>query len=419
MTAAAPIPSTPLPTVAWLTVALLWFVALLNYLDRIMLTTMRSSVIDAIPMTEAQFGLLTSAFLWTYAALSPLTGFLADRFSRSRVIVASLLLWSLLTWLTGHAKTFEQLLVVRALMGMSEAAYIPAAMALIADYHRGGTRSLANAIHLTGIGVGSGLGGLGGWMAERHGWSYAFHFFGLLGIGYSMVLIFTLRAAPRDAPTEEAPAPTRLGEALGSLFACGSYYLLLAYWGFFAVGGWALMGWMPTYLKEQFNLSQGVAGFSATGYLQVASMIGLLIGGIWADRWARRYQRGRLFVAMIGTGVAAPGILLAASTPHFEVAIAGLIAFGIARAWADANTMPILCMVADPRYRATGYGLMNLVACAVGGVTIYAGGALRDAQIDVSRVFQFGAVCFALCSLLLFFVRPSAAPLVVVGKEIA
>jgi MFS family permease len=359
-------------------------------------------------MTDAQFGLLTAVFLWTYAVLSPVTGFLADRFNRSRVIIGSLLIWSALTWLTGHARTFDQLLIVRALMGVSEAAYIPAAMALIADYHRGPTRSLANAIHLTGINLGSVLGGLGGWMADRHGWSYAFHFFGLIGIGYSALLVFTLRAAPREAASGESIAPTRVREALASLFSTRAYYLMLLYWGLFAVGGWALMGWMPTYLKEQFNLSQGVAGLSATGYLQVASMIGLVIGGFWADRWARRQQRGRLFVALIGNGVAAPGILIAAGTDHLTIAIAGLILFGLARAWADANTMPILCLIADPRYRATGYGLMNFVACAVGGLTIYAGGVLRDAHIDVSRVFQFGALCFVLCSTLLFFVRPAA-----------
>ncbi len=135
---------------AWLVVALLWVVALLNYLDRMMLTTMRDSIKAAIAMNDEQFGLLTSVFLGVYGLLSPLGGYLADRFSRSRVIVGSLLVWSLVTWLTGHAQTFEQLLAARALMGLSEACYIPAALALIADYHRGPTRSLATGIHMTG-----------------------------------------------------------------------------------------------------------------------------------------------------------------------------------------------------------------------------------------------------------------------------
>lgn len=136
---------------AWLTVALLWFVGCLNYLDRVMIATMRQSLVDAIPMTDAQFGRLTTIFLLVYAVLSPVAGYLADRFNRSHVIIGSLFVWSLITWLTAHATTYGQLLVTRALMGVSEACYIPAALALIADYHGPRTRSLANGTHLSGV----------------------------------------------------------------------------------------------------------------------------------------------------------------------------------------------------------------------------------------------------------------------------
>ncbi|HRH95816.1 MAG TPA: MFS transporter, partial [Prosthecobacter sp.] len=184
---------------AWLIVGVLWVVAALNYLDRIMITTMRDSLTQAVPMTDAQFGLLTSVFLWVYGLLSPFAGFLADRFNRSRLIVFSLLVWSLLTWLTGHARSFEELIVVRALMGVSEAAYLPAALALIADYHRGSTRSLATGIHMTGLSVGTGLAGIGGRVAQRHGWSVAFDVFGLFGIAYAVGLLFVLRDPPRES----------------------------------------------------------------------------------------------------------------------------------------------------------------------------------------------------------------------------
>jgi len=159
---------------------------------------MRTSIIDSIPMSEAQFGLLTSAFLWTYGILSPFAGFLAVKFNRSRVVIVSLFVWSVVTWLTAYSKTFEQLLATRILMGISEACYIPAALALIADYHKNATRSLATGIHMTGIMVGSSLGFPGGLLAENHTWNYVFLFFGVVGVVYSLFAALVLRDPPKN-----------------------------------------------------------------------------------------------------------------------------------------------------------------------------------------------------------------------------
>lgn len=392
---------------AWLIVGVLWVVAALNYLDRIMITTMRDSLTQAVPMTDAQFGLLTSVFLWVYGLLSPLAGFLADRFNRSRLIVLSLLIWSLLTWLTGHARSFEELIVVRALMGMSEAAYLPAALALIADYHRGSTRSLATGIHMTGLSVGTGLAGIGGWLAEKQGWRFAFDVFGWLGIVYAMALWFVLRDPPvRQETQTSSPAP-RLGDALASLFSNRSFWLLLAFWGLLALAGWAVAGWMPTYFKEQFSLGQGAAGISATSYLAVAMFAGKLIGGAWADRWSRTNDRARILVPAIGLFIAAPATLMLANTSVLALAIAGLCFYGLMRSFSDANLMPILCQVADSRYRGTGYGVLNLFSCLVGGVTVYLGGVLRDAHISVSTLFQAAGAGMLVCGVLMMLVKPA------------
>ena len=395
---------------AWLVVVLLWPVACLNYLDRLMITTMRDSIKAEILMTDAQFGLLTSVFLWVYALLSPSAGFLADRFGRSRVIIGSLFVWSVVTWLTGHARDFNQLLAARALMGISEACYMPAALALITDYHRGPTRSLATGLHISGLYAGAALGGLGGFLAEHFRWQSAFNLFGGAGIVYSLVLIATLRderpATNLSAPDSAPEAKLSLLSSLSYLLRQGSFWVLLSYFSLLSIAYWAIYGWLPTYLGEHFKLGQGVAGLSATAYLQVASFAGILVGGAWSDRWSRTNLRGRLYVPLLGFCLAGPALFLAASTDILRVAIGGLIVFGMARGFADANNMPILCQIADRRYRATGYGVLNFVSCILGGLMTYAAGALNDAHVGLHKIFQFSAAGVVLAVLLLLLVRP-------------
>lgn len=399
------------PFRAWLVVALLCVVGALNYLDRNMIMTMRKSIVEAVPMTDAQFGLLSSIFLWVYGILSPFAGFLADRFSRSRVIIISLFVWSAVTWLTARATTFEGLLIARALMGVSEACYIPAALALITDYHRGATRSLATGVHMAGIMVGQGFGGIGGALAQSHSWHFPFTIFGIAGIAYAFVLLFTLRDVPResagtDSRATQSPGDVTFAAALRSLLSNGSFLLALTFFGLLGVVGWGLVGWLPTYFQERFNLDQGTAGFSATGYLSGAALAGVLLGGFLADRWSRTNPRARILVPAFGLCIAAVGVLALSLTQVFAVAIAGVVLYGVTRTFTDANMMPILCLITDPRYRATGYGMLNLLACVIGGIGIYAGGALRDAKVDLSSMFLFVFAMVCVCAALLFRLKP-------------
>jgi MFS family permease len=383
----------------------------LNYLDRITITTMRGSLRETMSITDGQFGLLTAVFLWVYGVLSPLGGFLADRFSRSRVIVVSLLVWSLVTWLTAHATTFNQLLTTRALMGVSEACYLPAALALIADYHKADTRSLATGIHMTGLMVGSGFGGLGGWIADRYDWPLVFTLFGVVGIAYAGFLGLVLKDAPSNKEERCARTgvvPVGFGAALASLFSQRAFSLALGFWSMLGVVGWLILGWAPAYFTDNFHLRQGEAGLSATGYLQIASLIGVVLGGFWADRWSRRSSYGRIYVPLIGIASAAPAVWLLGTTDALSVAVFCLMFYGFARSFADANMMPILCLIVDPRSRATGYGVLNCSACVVGGVMVYVGGALRDAGVSWAVIFQTAAFCAVLCAVFLGLVRQQA-----------
>lgn len=396
--------SRPLPG-AWLVVGLLWGVGCLNYLDRIMLTTMRDSIKAAIPMGDDGFGALTMVFLWVYAVLSPVGGWFADRFSRSKVILVSLVVWSLVTWATSFARTYEQLLVTRALMGISEACYIPAALALIADYHRGGTRSLATGIHMSGIYAGMALGGMGGWMAETFGWSSGFATFGAVGIVYSVVLMLVLRDAPKMIRSDKEKAyPMAAVRALGGN---RSFWVIAVHWGLLGFAGWAFVTWMPTFLRERFALSQTAAGFTSTAYMQVAAFCGVLAGGAWADRWGRVDIRGRIRVPMIALAMAAPFVLVTAHTGALWIAVLCLVIFGFSRGCSDANMMPILCQVAEPRHRATGYGMLNFFSCCIGGVASYLGGWMKEKDIGLDVLLTGSAIGVLISASLLHFVRPA------------
>lgn len=396
---------------AWLAVGLLWVVALLNYLDRLMLTTMRDAVKADIAMTDAQFGLLTSVFLWVYGIFSPFGGFLADRFSRRWVIVASLFIWSAVTWATGHMHSFNSLLVARAVMGLSEACYIPAALALIADYHPGPTRSLATGLHMSGIYAGAALGGLGGVITEHYGWRTGFSWFGAFGVVYALVVLLLLRDVTRAQPaaaTAPADPEINLRKILPALFRQPAFLLLLLISGLVGAANWGIYGWLPTYLREHFQLGLGSAGMTATGYIQVASFLGVLVGGVWADRWSRTQPRARALVPALGFCLVGPCLFLGINAGALAVAIAALVIFGLGRGFFDANLMPMLRTVVDERFSATGYGVLNFVSVSVGGLLIYVGGWLKDAHVDLARIFQFSAVGLLAVGLLLLTVRTRA-----------
>ena len=399
----------------WLIVALLVPVALLNYLDRQMLATMKFSVMHEIPSIEfeANWGKILAWFKWVYAICSPIAGYIADRYSRRYVIAGSLFIWSAVTWATGHVTTYEQLLATRAAMGLSEAFYIPAALALIADWHIGPTRSRAIGIHQMGIYAGVIVGGFSGYIAEspEHGWRWGFDACGIVGVLYALPLFLFLRDVPRhEAATIKSP-PSAVGtlEALGSN---RSFLLLVLYFTLPAMAAWIVRDWMPAILKTEFKIGQGMAGVSATLYWQVAAICGAVLGGWWADRWMRRNQRGRIFVSAIGTGLIIPAIFglgYAPQTRELWVAIAFLIIFGVGWGFFDCNNMPILCQVAGPEQRATGYGIMNFVSISCGGVADWSFGAMRDRHIPLDAIFSIFAFAAIISIVLVLMIKPRHA----------
>ena len=395
----------------WLLVGLLCIIGCLNYLDRMMIVTMRSSIIEEIPMTDAQFGLLTSVFLWVYGFTSPIAGYIADRFNRSIVIIGSLFVWSLVTWLTSLATSFEYLLAARALMGISEAFYIPAAMALIMDWHSDRTKSTAVGLHVGGIMIGQSLGFIGGWIAETHTWHYAFHIFGVIGLIYAVCLIFLLKdrkevPVKTDVVTDEVTENIDFKLAIQNLFRNRAFVMVVVIWGLAGAISWMINGWLQTYYKEQFNLSQTEAGIYSTAYFFPVMLVGVVLGGAIADWWSKTNGRARIWLPAIGFLIAVPAIFIASYTTILWATVGGFLIYALTRPFIDANMMPILGIIADKRYLATGYGFLNLCSCIVGGVGIYAAGALRDGQVNLNIIFQVAALSMIICAFLLFRLKP-------------
>ena len=404
-----------IPRIAWIIVALLAPVALLNYLDRQMLAAMKFSVMHDIPDigSEANWGRMLGQFKWVYAFLSPIGGYIADRFGRRFTICGSLFAWSAVTWWTGHVTSYSELLTARSLMGISEAFYIPAALALIADYHTGHTRSRAIGIHQMGIYCGVIVGGFSGYVADSPslGWRWAFDVCGIVGMLMAVPLLMFLRDAPREP--DAVPHSTSPLGAAKELLTNGSFILLVLYFTLPALAGWVVRDWMPAILKSEFHIGQGKAGVSATLYWQVAAIIGALGGGWLADKWMRHSQRGRIHVSALGMAMIIPamfGVGYAPQTGHLWVAIAFLILFGLGWGFFDCNNMPILCQITRPKLRATGYGIMNLVSISAGGMADWGFGIMRDRHVPIFGIFSIFASAAVLSVVLVLLIKPRPLP---------
>lgn len=421
---------------AWICVAVLWFVVMLNYFDRQLLAVLNESITegaDGINMTQAQFGMVTSVFLIIYAVLSPIGGFLADRFSRKFIILCSLVVWSAVTYMTGKAQSYEELLFWRGAMGVSEAFYIPAALALISDYHRGKTRSMATGLHMSGIYAGQVLAGCGAMMAGspcQLGWRLTFETFGFIGVAYGLIVIFFLRdpeegktipAAEATSTADEskedaAPAAEAFTvmDALRNLFSGRAFPMLLIAYAIAGFANWFLMGWYPRLLIDMFGIPEDQAGPQATSWINFAKYGAVLLAAIVADMWYARTNNpnARAYVPGIGFCLAGPCVVIAmlpALGLPIEFGLAatlGLVAMqGVAQGSLDATLMPVLRSQIDERFSATGYGLLNLTSVGAGALISWLGGYLKDANIALGIPLSVAGALMVVCGLM-FFLLP-------------
>lgn len=395
----------------WLVVALLWVVALLNYMDRQMLSTMQGAMrVDIEELNQAEaFGALMAVFLWVYGVVSPFAGVVADRISRKRLVVGSLFVWSAVTFLMGYATNFHQLYWLRALMGISEALYIPSALSLIADWHEGKSRSLAIGVHMTGLYVGQAIGGFGATVAAMFSWHSTFHWFGTIGIVYSIVLALLLHdkeVSHDQMEVKSSPTKENVFKGLSVVLSTWAFWVILIYFAAPSLPGWATKNWLPTLFASSLGIPMSQAGPMSTITIAVSSFFGVLFGGYLSDRWVQRNIRGRVYTSAIGLGMTIPALFLLGFGHSLPAVVGAGLLFGVGYGMFDANNMPILCQIISAKYRATAYGIMNMVGVFAGALVTQVLGKWTDGGNLGLGFALLGIVVIVALTLQLVFLKP-------------
>jgi MFS family permease len=370
----------------WITVALLWIAFALNYIDRQIVFSIFPALRSTLGFTDAQLGLAGSAFIWVYALSMPVGGMLADRWSRSKIVVASLALWSAATIGSGFSHSFGSFLFWRSSMGLTEALYFPAAVSLISALHTGATRSKALGIHqsaqMTGIVMG---GSYGGWMADHVGWRSGFIVIGCAGIAYALFLMMRLRDA---CPVLESTAAHR---GVSALFRSFSFTVLLLAFSAFCATLWLFYAWYPDYLNSRYGLSMTASGFAGTIFLQASTIAGIIGGGALADYFRRSTPAARFYVGGAGLMLCAPFAFLTFAAPSIRFAEAYSVAFGILAGLMSGNVFAAAYDVIPPAARGMAAGLLNMAGGITGASMILIAGYARQ-TIGFSVLMKWSAL---------------------------
>lgn len=399
----------------WLVVVLLSGVAFLNYMDRQMLSTMRFAMSEDIIEVATSYtgpwgwGALMAAFMWIYGLMSPISGAIADRLNRKRLIVGSLFVWSAVTFLMGYVDTYKELYILRAIMGFSEALYIPAALSLIADIHSGKTRSMAIGIHMTGLYLGQIAGGFGSIFSGLLNWHTVFLICGLVGMIYSLVLILFISDPGREKKSQERQQATDVNrpsvlKSIMLVLSNMAFWAVLFVFTTLSMPGWATKNWLPELLAnvigsnwhmevgEAMNYAGPIAVISLAG----ASFIGAMIGGRLSDKWVQKNVRGRVYTSCIGLALIVPSLVFMGLGDSLLAVILSILCFGIGYGFFDTNNMPILCQFIPSRQRATAYGFINMsgvlggaaITTALGNLSLGQGFALLGGVTVLSLLIQ-------------------------------
>jgi MFS family permease len=379
---------------------MLWWICLFNYADRQAIFSVFPALKSEMKLSDVQLGIIGGAFMWVYALSAPLAGLIADRFSRKSLILGGLLFWSVVTLATAYCKEYWHLVAVRALEGLGESVYFPASMSLVSSYHGTETRSRAMSFHQSSVYAGTIAGGaISGYMAQYYGWRSSFHLFGWLGIALAAILWFALKEPPREAAPSSSAA-TDAPASSGKLFGHPMSLVLVAVFVGANFVASVFLSWLPSFLNRKFGMTLAMAGFSSTAYLQLASVLGVITGGLLADRYIRTHSGGRMMVQAAGLLCGVPFLFLTGYTVNVVVLVLAMIGFGYFKGYYDANIWASLYDVVPAHRRATAVGVMNSIGWLGAGAAPVTIAAMSD-RFGMSASISATAAIYLLFGLVL------------------
>jgi predicted MFS family arabinose efflux permease len=349
--------------------------------------------------TDPQLGLTGSIFLWVYGLGCPIAGQIGDKYSKRLLVVLSLAIWSVVTVATGFATSAVMLLALRAAMGVSESLFMPSAIALTASAHAPAKRSRAIAALSTAQIAGTvGGGWFGGWMAQQGRWREAFFVLGALGLLYAVPYALFLRGVDEQAQVETKKSGASL--AVAELIKAPTFLLLCVVFPVFVFGLWLLYGWLPNFLHEKFTLNLADAAFNATAFLQGATLIGMLSGGVLADWLYHRTKAARLWLLAASLLFCAPCLHALGSSDSLAATRLAAMSFGLCSGFFMANIFPSAFEVVPADARASAVGVLNLFGAVISGFALLFGGLWKQ-SVGIERLLSFTALFYLLSALLL------------------
>lgn len=357
---------------AWLVVGLLWLAFLLNYIDRQVVFSIFPILGKQLHFSKAQLGLTGSIFIWTYSLCMPLTGLLADLVPRSKLIIGSLILWSLATLGSGLSASVDSFLAWRAVMGVVEALYMPAALGLIGVWHSGRYRSTALSIHQSAQFAGIVAGGwFGGWAAEALGWRQAFGVLTAIGVVYALILSSAFRRLPSPAVERSRLKPVAAKAAPLAVLRSPCYAVLLVAFFVFCAMLWIFYGWLPAFIFRTYHLSLAGSGLVGTAYLQVGSVIGVLTWGPVADGISSKVSAGRFYITASGLILCAPFAYLTVALHSLSGLKLASLFFGFFAGAVAANVFAAAYDVVSEKNYGFTTGALNMVGGLGGGAGMF------------------------------------------------